>query len=60
LTEATFEDLRELGLNVAQSSRLIAYRDTSGLSSIDEIEELPGFGKAAMKLLRSRAHARVS
>jgi DNA uptake protein ComE-like DNA-binding protein len=61
LNQATFEDLRALGLNVTQSSRLIAYRDTTGgLSSFAEIEELRGFGTATLDLLRSRARTNGS
>jgi competence protein ComEA len=43
LNEATFEELRGLGLSVTQSARLIAYRDVrGGYRSLDELEAIPG------------------
>jgi DNA uptake protein ComE-like DNA-binding protein len=55
LNEATFEDLRGLGLSVTQSARLIAYRDVrSGYESLDELDEIPGLSKDTLSELRSR------
>jgi DNA uptake protein ComE-like DNA-binding protein len=46
LNEATFEELRELGLSVTQSARLIAYRDVrGGYESLDEIDDVPGLSE---------------
>ena len=54
LNEATFEELRALGLSVTQSARLIAYRDVrSGYESLDELEEIPGLPKETLRELRS-------
>jgi DNA uptake protein ComE-like DNA-binding protein len=46
LNEASFEELRELGLSVTQSARLIAYRDVrGGYESLDEIDDVPGLSE---------------
>jgi DNA uptake protein ComE-like DNA-binding protein len=56
LNEASPDELRELGLNATQSARLIAYRERAdGFDSIDEIEQIPGFGQATLRRLRARA-----
>jgi DNA uptake protein ComE-like DNA-binding protein len=49
----SFEQLRELGLSVTQSARLIAYRDTrGGFDSLDELDEVPGLPKELRRTLR--------
>jgi helix-hairpin-helix protein len=59
LNEASLDDLRQLGLNATQSARLMAYRERAqGFDSIDEIEQIPGFGQATLRRLREQAHAR--
>ncbi len=46
VNEVSFEQLRELGLSVTQSARVIAYRETrGGFDSLDELDEIPGFSK---------------
>jgi DNA uptake protein ComE-like DNA-binding protein len=55
LNEASFEDLRELGLSVTQSARVIAYRDTrGGFDSLEELDEIPGLPRDARQALMSR------
>jgi DNA uptake protein ComE-like DNA-binding protein len=55
LNGATFEDLRDLGLSVTQSARVIAYRDTrGGYESLDELDEVPGLPKGIRKGLRAQ------
>jgi DNA uptake protein ComE-like DNA-binding protein len=55
LNEATFEDLRELGLSVTQSARLIAYRDVrEGYKSLDELDEIPGLSEETRTELRAQ------
>lgn len=55
LNAAKFEELRELGLSVTQSARLIAYRDVrGGYESLDELDNIPGFSKGTLADLRSR------
>jgi DNA uptake protein ComE-like DNA-binding protein len=53
LNSATFEELRDLGLSVTQSARVIAYRDTrGGYESLDELDEIPGLPKGTRSNLR--------
>ena len=55
LNEAKFEELRELGLSVTQSARLIAYRDVrGGYGSLDELDEIPGLSAEIRRELRGR------
>ena len=55
VNEATFEELRGLGLSVTQSARMIAYRDVrKGFESLDEINEIPGLPKETRAELRNR------
>ncbi len=54
VNEATFEDLRSLGLSVTQCARVIAYRDTrGGYESLDELEDVPGLPRKTVSNLRS-------
>jgi DNA uptake protein ComE-like DNA-binding protein len=56
LHKASFEDLRDIGLSVTQSARLIAYRDARpDFDSVDELESIPGFAGATIGKLRQRA-----
>jgi DNA uptake protein ComE-like DNA-binding protein len=51
---ASFEELRNLGLSVTQSARLIAYRDVrGGYKSLDELDDIPGLSEATKKDLRA-------
>ena len=55
LNESTFEELRDLGLTVTQSARVIAYRDVrGGFESLDELDEIPGLSKEIRSDLRKR------
>jgi DNA uptake protein ComE-like DNA-binding protein len=55
LNRATFEELRDLGLSLTQSARVIAYRDTrGGYESLDELDEVPGLPKGIRKGLRAQ------
>jgi DNA uptake protein ComE-like DNA-binding protein len=52
LNEAFFEDLRAIGLSVADSARVIAYRDLrAGFGSMDELPDLPGLSPDAVDRL---------
>jgi DNA uptake protein ComE-like DNA-binding protein len=43
LNSATFEELRELGLSITQSARLIANRDArGGYEALDQLDAVPG------------------
>jgi DNA uptake protein ComE-like DNA-binding protein len=55
LNEATFEDLRALGLSVTQSARLVAYRNVrEGYKSLDELDEIPGLSRKTRAELRAQ------
>jgi DNA uptake protein ComE-like DNA-binding protein len=54
LNTATFEQLREVGLSLTQTARLIAYREArDGFESVEELAEVPGFSGDALGDLRS-------
>jgi DNA uptake protein ComE-like DNA-binding protein len=49
LNDASFEQLRAMGLSANQSARLIAYRETrGGFDSIDQLEGIPGLSRQAL------------
>jgi DNA uptake protein ComE-like DNA-binding protein len=53
VNDVSFEQLRELGLSVTQSARVIAYRETrGGFDSLDELDEIPGLPKDARGTLK--------
>jgi DNA uptake protein ComE-like DNA-binding protein len=55
LNSATFEELRDLGLSVTLSARLIAYRDVrGGYESLDELNGIPGFSKETLGAIREQ------
>jgi DNA uptake protein ComE-like DNA-binding protein len=54
LNSATFEQLRGLGLSITQSARLIAYRDTRGFESLDDLAAVPGFSRDTLRDLSSQ------
>jgi DNA uptake protein ComE-like DNA-binding protein len=46
LSEATFDDLRSLGMSITQAKRVLDYRERlGGFDSIDDLDFLPGFPK---------------
>jgi DNA uptake protein ComE-like DNA-binding protein len=55
LNGISFEELRNLGLSVTQSARLIAYRDVrGGYESFDELDEVPGLPRETRSSLRAQ------
>jgi DNA uptake protein ComE-like DNA-binding protein len=54
LCDATFEDLRRLGLSATQSRRLLRMRDENVLRSIDDLDEVPGIPSALAQEVRSQ------
>jgi DNA uptake protein ComE-like DNA-binding protein len=55
LNVATFEELRNLGLSVTQSARMIAYRDVrGGFQSLDELDDIPGLSSETRRDLKGR------
>jgi hypothetical protein len=55
LNRISFEQLRDLGLSVTQSARLLARRDARGsLASFDDLSDLAGFSREVLDQLRKR------
>jgi Helix-hairpin-helix motif len=55
LNDATFEQLRDLGLSVTLSARTISYRDSrGGFDSMDELDEIPGLSAELKRVLRDQ------
>lgn len=55
LNKATFEELRQIGLSITQTRRVLAHRERSGgYTSIDEIESIPGFPKEFVAKLKTK------
>jgi receptor protein-tyrosine kinase len=55
LNAVTYEELRALDLSTTQAKRLLAYRERAGgFSSIDDIDEVPGFPDAVREGLKQR------
>ena len=58
LNDATFEQLRSLGMSVTQATRVIAYRERKdGFGSIDDLDSVPGFPKDLLSDLKDRLTA---
>jgi competence protein ComEA len=55
LNAVTYEELRALDLSTTQAKRLLTYRERAGgFSSIDDIDEVPGFPEAVREGLKQR------
>ena len=55
LNNATFEELRDAGLSVTQTGRVLAYRERSGgFGSVDELDSIPGFPKDFLMRIKER------
>ena len=55
LNEASYEQLRELGLSVTQAGRVLSYRErTGGFKSLDDLDQIPGFPRAFLDQLKGR------
>ena len=53
VNEATFEQLRDLGMSVTQATRVIAYRERQeGFETLDDLDSVPGFPKTMMAELK--------
>jgi DNA uptake protein ComE-like DNA-binding protein len=58
LNDATFEQLRSLGMSVTQATRVIAYRERQdGFADIDDLDAVPGFPKAFLAELKQELTA---
>lgn len=55
LNDATFEQLRGLGLSVTQATRILAYRERfGGYSSLEDLDKVPGFTPEKIDSMRAR------
>ena len=55
INTASYEQLRELGLSVTQAGRVLAHRErVGGFSSVEELEQIPGFPRAFLDELKHR------
>ena len=58
LNEANFEQLRDAGLSVTQTGRVLAHRERAGgFSSVDELEEIPGFPRDFLDRIKPKLRA---
>ncbi|MDP9188056.1 MAG: helix-hairpin-helix domain-containing protein [Actinomycetota bacterium] len=58
LNDASFEQLRGMGISVMQATRVIAYRERrDGFDSIDDLDSLPGFPRTTLAELKQRLSA---
>jgi helix-hairpin-helix protein len=58
VNEATYEELRSLGLSTTQGRRLLAYRlRIQGFSSLNELDAIPGFPSVVLDRLKQRLSA---
>ena len=56
LNSVTFEQLRSQNLSVTQATRLLAHRERlGGFSSVDDLDQVPGFPADVLADLKSRA-----
>lgn len=55
LNSATFEELRGAGLSVTQTGRVLAHRERGGgFSSVDELDEIPGFPRDFLEQVKPK------
>ena len=46
LNDASFDELRDIGMSVTQAKRVIRYREEHEFQSVDELDRVPGFPKS--------------
>jgi competence protein ComEA len=55
LNSASFEELRDVGLSVTQTGRVLAHRERGGgFTSLDELDEIPGFPQDFLEQVKPR------
>ena len=55
INDASYEELRTLGLSVTQTGRVLAHREQiGGFTSLDQLDEIPGFPRAFLDELKRR------
>ena len=52
---ASFEELRDLGMSVTQTGRVLAFRERNqGLKSLDELDAIPGFPRGFLDDIKQK------
>jgi DNA uptake protein ComE-like DNA-binding protein len=55
LNEASFDDLRALGMSITQAKRVLRHRESGGgFTSVDELDAVPGFPRLFLADLKDR------
>ena len=55
INEASYDQLRKLGLSVTQTGRVLASRDQGGgFKSLDELDSIPGFPRSFLSELKAK------
>jgi competence ComEA-like helix-hairpin-helix protein len=55
LNNASYEELRELGLSVTQTGRVLSHRErTGGFKSLEELDQVPGFPRDFLEQFKGR------
>ncbi len=58
LNSGSYDELRAAGLSVTQANRVISYRERlGGYSSVDDLEQVPGFPPGFLEEVRKRLEA---
>lgn len=58
MNEASFEELRGLGLSITQARRFLAVREErDGFESVDELDAVPGLPRDLTERLREQLRA---
>ena len=58
LNTATFEQLREIGMSVTQSNRVLAYRERlDGFKSVDDLDAVPGIPGSFLGVVKAKLTA---
>ena len=53
LSEASFDELRDLGMSVTQAKRVIRYREENdGYRDVSELDRIPGFPKMFLEHMK--------
>jgi hypothetical protein len=54
INSVSFEDLRDLGLSVTETTRILASRYRGELTSVSDLDQLPGLSRSAKETLKRR------
>ena len=55
LNSASYEQLRQVGMSVTQTGRVLSFREKAGgFKSLDELDSIPGFPQGFLDDLKTR------